>query len=66
MVNRAETALMIQQVDYRRGIVTELEVQTTIQSVLDLNLEQADLRYQVGQLRAEALKSGAPLPERAL
>lgn len=66
MVDRAETALKIQQVDYRRGIVTELEVQTTIQSVLDLNLEQADLRYQVGQLRVEALKSGAPLPERAL
>lgn len=66
MVDRAEAALKIQQADYRRGIVTELEVQTTIQSVLDLNLEQADLRYQAGQLRAEALKSGAALPERTL
>jgi outer membrane protein len=60
-VELAEKALKQQQLDYRRRIITSLEVQSSLESVLDLNLEQAELRYKAGQLRAESIKTGAAL-----
>jgi outer membrane protein len=43
-IQRAERALRQQERDYRLGLVTELEVQQTLQSLLDLQIELLDTK----------------------
>ncbi len=57
-LQRAEKALRQQERDYRLGIVTELEVQQTLQSILDLDLELIDIEESRQSLRLQEFLGG--------
>jgi outer membrane protein TolC len=61
-IKRAEKALKQQERDYRLSIVTELEVQQTIQSMLDLELELLDIQETRAQLRLQEFLGGELVP----
>jgi len=57
----ARKAFQVQQTDYRRGIVTELEVLSSIQNYLELQTEDLDLVNQITRTRVSGLEVGAKL-----
>jgi outer membrane protein TolC len=61
-LKRAEKALKQQERDYRLSIVTELEVQQTIQSMLDLELELLDIQETRAQLKLQEFLGGEVVP----
>jgi|GEM_PF-3405548 len=61
-IARATKALKQQQRDYRLGVVTELEVQQTIQSALDLELELLDIQETRALLHLQKFLGGEPIP----
>ncbi len=61
-IKRAEKALKQQERDYRLSVVTELEVQQTIQSMLDLELELLDIQEAQAQLKLQEFLGGELIP----
>jgi len=57
-LKRAEKALKQQEKDYRLGIVTELEVQQILQSILDLDIEVLEIQETRAQLRLQEFLGG--------
>jgi outer membrane protein TolC len=57
-IQRADRALRQQERDYRLGIITELEVQQTLQSILDLDLELIDIQESRHALRLQEFLGG--------
>lgn len=57
----AKKSVFIQQQDYRRGIVTELEVLSTIQNYLEVQNEELDLVSRITSVKLSALELGSKL-----
>lgn len=57
-LKRARKALQQQEKDYRLSIVTELEVQQTLQSILDLDIELLEIQETRAQLRLQEFLGG--------
>lgn len=57
----AKKSVGVQQVDYRRGIVTELEVLSSLQNYLELQTDELDLINNIVLTRLSGLELGAAL-----
>jgi outer membrane protein TolC len=61
-INKAKRALNQQEKDYRLGLVTELEVQQTLQSLLNLELEALELQEKQASLIIQKHLKGEVIP----
>lgn len=57
----AKKAVQVQQVDYRRGIVTELEVLSSIENYQEIQTEELDLLNNIASAKISGLELGVSL-----